>query len=106
MIRSYLKTGHEIVLTHGDLHPRNIMVSIMPNDLSDKSEATPGVFIVTGLLDWEMCGWYPEYWEYVKALHTITPGDGFDDWYACLPPAIGVWPGEHAVDVMLSRWHG
>ncbi|RJE22447.1 hypothetical protein PHISCL_05224 [Aspergillus sclerotialis] len=28
MIRSYLTTNHEIVMTHGDLHARNIMVSI------------------------------------------------------------------------------
>ncbi|KAL5332705.1 hypothetical protein BJX70DRAFT_383341 [Aspergillus crustosus] len=104
MVRSYLKGGHEVVLTHGDLHPRNVMVSITPGDSSDL-RATSEV-VVTGLLDWEMSGWYPEYWEYVKALHTINPGDGFDDWYACLPPAIGVWPREHAVDVMLSRWHG
>ncbi|KAJ0418480.1 kinase-like domain-containing protein [Aspergillus carlsbadensis] len=102
MIRSYLESDHEIVLTHGDLHPRNIMVSITPGDSSDDA---PRV-VVTGLLDWEMAGWYPEYWEYVKALHTLAPGDGFDDWYVYLPPAIGVWPREHAVDVMLSRWHG
>ncbi|KAL3458745.1 hypothetical protein BJX64DRAFT_279657 [Aspergillus heterothallicus] len=61
---------------------------------------------ITAILDWEMSGWYPEYWEYVKALHTIASGDGFDDWYAYLPPSIGVWPKEHAVDLMLSRWHG
>lgn len=28
MIRSYLKDDHQLVLTHGDLHPRNIMVVI------------------------------------------------------------------------------
>lgn len=40
------------VLTHGDLVPRNILVR-------DGN--------VVGLVDWEMSGFYPEYWEYAKA---------------------------------------
>lgn len=30
LIRSYLDESHGVVLTHGDLHPRNIMVTITP----------------------------------------------------------------------------
>lgn len=45
--------GHEIVLTHNDLDPRNILVR--------GSE-------VVALLDWELSGYYPEYWEYCKAM--------------------------------------
>ena len=44
--------GHEIVLTHNDLAPRNILVR-------DGS--------VVAILDWELCGFYPDYWEYIKA---------------------------------------
>jgi tRNA A-37 threonylcarbamoyl transferase component Bud32 len=44
---------HEIVLTHGDISPRNILVQ------GSKVDA---------ILDWEMSGYYPEYWDYVKAL--------------------------------------
>jgi hypothetical protein len=40
-----------IVLTHGDLTPRNIIVKAGR---------------VQALLDWEYAGWYPEYWVYVK----------------------------------------
>ncbi|KAI0876158.1 kinase-like domain-containing protein [Hypoxylon argillaceum] len=40
------------VFTHADLAPRNIMV--------DES------FTITGLIDWEFSGWYPDYWEYAK----------------------------------------
>ncbi|KAJ7650857.1 kinase-like domain-containing protein [Roridomyces roridus] len=40
------------VFTHCDLAPRNILVS--------------GSRIV-GIVDWEMSGWYPEYWEYTQA---------------------------------------
>jgi tRNA A-37 threonylcarbamoyl transferase component Bud32 len=46
--------SHEIVLTHGDISPRNIIVQ------GSK---------VVAILDWELAGYYPEYWEYVKALY-------------------------------------
>jgi len=41
------------VFTHGDLAPRNIMV--------DPSQRT-----ITAILDWELTGWYPKYWEYCR----------------------------------------
>jgi aminoglycoside phosphotransferase (APT) family kinase protein len=47
-------TGHEFILTHGDISPRNILVQ------NGK---------VVAVLDWEMAGYYPKYWEYVKALY-------------------------------------
>ncbi|GAP84261.1 putative phosphotransferase family protein [Rosellinia necatrix] len=40
------------VFTHADLAPRNILVDESCN--------------ITGLVDWESAGWYPEYWEYAK----------------------------------------
>ncbi|KAG6099026.1 hypothetical protein E4U30_007166 [Claviceps sp. LM220 group G6] len=48
-------SGHEIVLTHGDLNMRNIM---MYNGR------------LSGIIDWET-GWFPDYWDYTKA-HFIT----------------------------------
>ncbi|KAG5959501.1 hypothetical protein E4U57_000596 [Claviceps arundinis] len=48
--------GHEIVFTHGDLNMRNIM---MHNGR------------LSGFIDWETCGWFPDYWDYTKA-HFIT----------------------------------
>ncbi|KAH8424146.1 uncharacterized protein LDX57_001900 [Aspergillus melleus] len=58
-IKSFLsgmlsETNHQIVFTHGDLRHANIMVH----------EGS-----VTGILDWEFSGWYPEYWEFAKALY-------------------------------------
>ncbi|KAI9727374.1 MAG: hypothetical protein M1834_008445 [Cirrosporium novae-zelandiae] len=43
--------GHEIVFTHADLNMRNILVR---NGR------------ISGIVDWENSGWYPEYWEYTK----------------------------------------
>ncbi|KAI1170872.1 kinase-like protein [Nemania sp. FL0916] len=47
-----LPRHNRIVFTHGDLVPRNILVR-------DGN--------VVGIVDWEMAGYYPEYWEYAKA---------------------------------------
>ena len=48
--RSYPSTN----LTHGDLSSSNIIIK------NNK---------VVGLLDWEMAGWYPDYWEFTSAWH-------------------------------------
>ncbi|KAK8043485.1 Aminoglycoside phosphotransferase [Apiospora rasikravindrae] len=45
--------GHDIVMTHNDFAPRNILVR--------------GSTVVA-ILDWEYSGFYPEYWEYCKSL--------------------------------------
>ena len=105
MIKSYLDTNHKIVITHGDLHRdplKNHSTQYLGQAIYQISNHR---VTVTGIVDWEMCGWYPEYWEYVKALNSITIGGDFGDWWSHLPSNIGVWPKEHAVDMMLSRWH-
>ncbi|KAB8264687.1 kinase-like protein [Aspergillus pseudonomiae] len=47
---------HDIVFTPGDLNPRNI--------LAENGK-------ITGIVDWEIAGWFPEYWEYTKAHYTV-----------------------------------
>lgn len=64
-VRPMLREKHRIVLTHGGLHPRNI--------LPIKDEGTEGGIRATCLIDWEVGGAYPEYWEFVKALNTVRP---------------------------------
>ncbi|RWA08939.1 hypothetical protein EKO27_g6170 [Xylaria grammica] len=48
----FLPHSSKAVFTHGDIAPRNIMV----NDSAS----------ITGLIDWENSGWYPEYWEFAN----------------------------------------
>lgn len=43
--------GHEIVMTHNDFDPRNILVQGSQ---------------VVALLDWELSGFYPDYWSIVR----------------------------------------
>jgi hypothetical protein len=46
--------NHKIVFTHGDLHAGNILVR------------TDGTVV---LLDWGLAGFWPEYWEFYRAMH-------------------------------------
>jgi aminoglycoside phosphotransferase len=50
--------SHRIVFTHGDLEHHNIMV---------KGGR------ITGFLDWEASGWYPDYWEFTTPLKFGSP---------------------------------
>lgn len=58
------------VFTHADAAPRNIVVN-------EKNT-------VTGILDWENAGWYPNYWEYAQILRPAFWGDWsvWMDWTA------------------------
>ncbi|POR31015.1 Uncharacterized protein TPAR_08761 [Tolypocladium paradoxum] len=102
MIRSALGEHHRLVMTHGDLHPRNIMVK-----WEGGSEEEDKHLRVTSVVDWELGGWYPEYWEFIKSLSTIPPRGPMSDWFNYLPTeAIGIWPVEYATDMLLDRWLG
>ncbi|KAF2623084.1 hypothetical protein BU25DRAFT_182580 [Macroventuria anomochaeta] len=48
---------HDIVFTHADLNLRNILVDEMGR--------------ISGIVDWECAGWYPEYWEHSKMHFTV-----------------------------------
>lgn len=50
------------VFTHGDIAPRNIMVDENGN--------------ITGIIDWEWAGWYPDYWEYAQIMRPAF----WEDW--------------------------
>ncbi|RDB23608.1 hypothetical protein Hypma_009135 [Hypsizygus marmoreus] len=55
-----------IVFTHADLHPGNIIMS-------------PTSIEVIGIVDWHGSGWYPDFWEYIKAFWTVD-WTSKDDW--------------------------
>ena len=80
MLLSMMRSDHKLVLTHADFHPRNILVKD---------------HIVVGLIDWEFAGWYPEQWEYLKALIAVGP---VVDWWRYLPKIIGTYTAEWALD--------
>jgi aminoglycoside phosphotransferase len=63
-IRARMSDHHRVLFTHGDLAPRNIFVK------GDR---------VVALIDWEHSGWYPEYWEYVKAKYCHMLDTSWDE---------------------------
>jgi len=48
-------------MTHGDLSFRNIIVQ------GEK---------LTGIVDWETAGWYPDYWEYASTFYSFFDSVG------------------------------
>lgn len=55
-------------LTHGDLNRRNIIVP----------SASPARVVI---VDWQQSGWYPDYWEYCKAVFTCWYEDEWRKYY-------------------------
>lgn len=62
--RPQLSDEAAIKFTYGDLHPSNIIVS-------SASDGSPKII---SIIDWHQSGWYPDYWEYNKALWTAEIG--------------------------------
>lgn len=89
---SGLGTSHKTVMTHGDIRPDNILVQYV----------TPDTLKISGLLDWELSGAYPEYWEYVKSLAGVNCDSS--DWFSYLPTdVIGSHSEEWRQDCLVSR---
>ncbi|KAL3481747.1 kinase-like protein [Aspergillus californicus] len=76
---------HCIVFTHGDLRLRNIMVHNGS---------------VSGIVDWEFSGWYPEYWEFARALFIWR---WQHDWSDALVQVLQPYYTEYAVHSYLSQ---
>ncbi|TFY79424.1 hypothetical protein EWM64_g4588, partial [Hericium alpestre] len=87
-VRSLLRDTHRIALTHGDLRAHNVLAVC---------EGPNSHITLTGIVDWERGGWYPEYWELLKAMRTRTPDDE-SDWWDSLPDTISGYRNELAVD--------
>lgn len=90
LLRSLLSDSKSLcVFTHGDLRKENIMVRLEDN----------GDFKVTGLIDWEKSGFYPDYFECTKITNTMSPSET-DDWYLHLPSCVS--PNQHPVRWLLD----
>jgi thiamine kinase-like enzyme len=58
--RDFFPDTGNVYFTHRDLTLGNIIIS-----------GPPGSQRITGIVDWEQAGWYPEYWEYCKLLYGV-----------------------------------
>lgn len=89
LLRNLMPSSAKIVFTHGDIRPANIMVRC-----DDEK------WRVTAIIDWETSGFYPEYWEAVKATNMLMPRDHFD-WYKYIPQSIS--PNQYSVPWLVDR---
>ena len=62
--RRRLTDDHGILFTHADLDGDHILVE-------------PATGKITGIVDWETAGWWPAYWEYIKARY----GSRYQPWW-------------------------
>ena len=110
MVCSSMRKDHKLVMTHSDLHPRNIIVQLVDtsgNSISkDSDRIADANVVIASIIDWEKCGFYPEYWEFVKALHTVSPDNHDEDWWEYLPESIGIWPAEFCLDKQIMMYLG
>lgn len=81
------------VFTHGDIRQDNIMVN-----LEDKDTC-----VVTGIIDWEDAGYYPEHHECNALSQTLSITEE-NDWYLYLPPSIA--PSNFPIRWLVNRLWG
>lgn len=84
-ITTQLGSDYPIVFTNGDIAARNVMVR-------DGH--------IVAILDWEMSGWYPDYWEYVFAIR------GMDrvDWETLGQHVPSLFPQRHDLEYILVQF--
>ncbi|KAL6704139.1 hypothetical protein ACN47E_008699 [Coniothyrium glycines] len=80
--------GHQTAFTHGDLQAKNIIV----HRTGTKGDGSgTGTFDVR-IIDWEISGWYPEYWEFCNA--TII-GRFRPEWLELVQQIMPTYPREY-----------
>lgn len=86
--RSLLPDMHGISLTHANLSWENILIQ-------------PETGEVTGILDWEMAGFWPDWWEYRKALYGSRPQPW---WYEVLKEIMSQYRSESQADMDIEMF--
>ncbi|KAB8266002.1 kinase-like protein [Aspergillus pseudonomiae] len=76
---------YQIVFTHGDLRPQNVIVNHGN---------------ISGIVDWEFSGWYPEFWAFSKALYVWK---WQNDWTNYLIQFLEPYYSEYAVHSFLTE---
>ena len=78
--------NHRTVFTHADLQPKNIML----RRTGTKQDGSR-IFDIK-IIDWEMSGWYPEFWEFCNA--TVWDGS-MPEWLEAIQNMLTVYPKEY-----------
>lgn len=84
-----IKAESRPVFTHGDIQLRNII------------RKKDGQVV---MIDWGLCGWYPEWWEYCYALYAA---DFRTNWPAFIPKFLSEFPNEFLIiNTLRNLWIG
>ena len=94
--QDYSTSMHESVFTHGDVRTDNVMVK-------QDFESNDGRYIVTGIIDWEDSGFYPEYYECTALSRTLSLV-AENDWYRYIPDSIS--PSQFPIRWLVDRLWG
>lgn len=86
------------VLTHGDVQRKNIIVA----EKESKSPNGERTFDIV-LVDWEMAGWLPEFWEYFCVSMSSQYDSWEDDWFLRVGHFLAVRLAETAVMRMFDK---
>lgn len=89
-----LSDDYTAQLAHGDLHRSNIVI---------RQGDSSGRWTLSGIVDWEMCSWVPEYWDYCRARWPLTPEENAAFGEVYLPCVFGEPSGEYAE--LYKYWH-
>lgn len=87
--RGQLSDHYQVHFAHADLSWENILVDASTGD-------------VTGILDWEMAGFWPEWWEYRKALFGGRTGESW--WVGIVSSVMKAYPSETDTDMDLEMF--
>jgi aminoglycoside phosphotransferase (APT) family kinase protein len=86
--RKGLPDNHDIIFAHADISWENILVDRATGD-------------ITGILDWEMAGFWPEWWDYRKALYGARSQAW---WIDILKKTMPEYPSETDTDMDLEMY--
>jgi hypothetical protein len=91
--------GHSPTFTHGDFQRKNIIVR---REKQSELAGHEDEYQVT-LNDWEMAGWYPDYWEYCVAACAFRFSDDWPDKVGdILDPYLVEYPW--LLNIILELW--
>ncbi|KAI0647306.1 kinase-like protein [Trametes meyenii] len=89
-IRRAHSRAYRTCLTHNDLGPHNVLVDENWN--------------ITGIVDWESCGWMPEYWELTNG--TFLPQYRKGRWFRIMSSAFPQYTDELQAERYIVMYRG